>query len=299
MSFSTSIIIPSLNSPIIDRVIAPVLRQAREQPNCDVIVVGKDDAGLLKANEAITFIDTGVPVLAGVARNRGITATDAEVLIFLDSDCIPEPHWLSEHLAAQESGHRVVSGGIVPAGDNYWHLVYNLTLFHEVLNVVPPGPRDFLATLNLSVHRSVIETAGAMDEDVDRGEDVDWTTRMRKAGIQPYFWPKAAIYHEHNRRTMSTVWRDCALSGFHMRRLRLEHSGWLQAPRLLRYRRLVLILSPFIAAWATMRIIFRRPVILRRFPFTIPAIFLTKIAWCWGASRSSAPAQCFSEEADH
>jgi GT2 family glycosyltransferase len=289
MSFSTSIIIPSLNSPIIDRVIAIVLRQARELQNCEVIVVGKDDAGLLPVDEAITFIDTGVPVLAGVARNRGIAATDAEVLIFLDSDCIPEPLWLSEHLAAQESGHRVVSGGVLPLGDNYWHLVYTLTLFHEVLSVVPPGPRDFLATLNLSVHRSVVATVGAMDENMERAQDVDWTTRMRMAGIQPYFWPRAAIYHQHKRRSVSSVWRDCALSGFHMRSLRLEHADWIQAPGILRYRWLILLLAPIIAAWATFRIILRRPVILRSFPHTIPAIYLTKIAWCWGASRSEAP----------
>lgn len=289
MSFSASIIIPSLNSPIIDRVVNLVLRQAREQPNCDVIVIGKDEPGLLPKDRAITFIDTGEPVLAGVARNRGIAATDAEVLIFLDSDCIPEPHWLLEHIAAQESGHRVVSGGILPAGDNYWHLVYNLTLFHEVLSVVPPGPRDFLATLNLSIHRSVFETVGYMDENMERAQDVDWTTRMRMAGIQPYFWPKAAITHQHSRRSISSVWRDCALSGFHMRGLRLEHAGWLQAPGILRYRWLILLLAPIIAAWATFRIILRRPVILRRFPYTIPAIYLTKIAWCWGASRSEAP----------
>jgi GT2 family glycosyltransferase len=289
MSFSTSIIIPSLNSPIIDRVVAGALMQAREQPNCDVIVVGKDDAGLMPEDEAITFIDTGAPVLASVARNKGIEASEADVFVFLDSDCLPQPQWLSEHLAAQNAGHHVVSGGILPAGDDYWHLVYNLTLFHEVLSVVPAGPRDFLATLNLSVHRSVVESVGVMAEEVDRVEDVDWTTRMRQAGIQPYFWPLAAIFHQHNRHSLSAVWQDCALSGFHMRRLRLEHSGWLQAPRLLRYRRLVFPLSPFIASWATLRIIFRRPVILRRFPSTIPAIFLTKVAWCWGASRTRAP----------
>lgn len=289
MSVSTTIIIPSLNSPVIQRVVSPVLAQIKEQSNCDIVVVGKDDAGLLPKNETITFIDTGEPVLAAVARNRGIQASEAEIFIFLDSDCIPEPQWFSEHIAAQEAGHRVVSGGIIPAGENYWHLVYNLTLFHEVLSINPQGPRDFLATLNLSVHRSVVGTAGLMNEEIDRVEDVDWTTRMRKAGIQPYFWPKAAIYHDHNRCAMADVWRDCAVSGYHMRHLRLEHPAWLQAPGILKHRRLVLLLSPLIAAWATSRILLKRPVILRRFFSTIPAIYLTKIAWCWGASRTEAP----------
>jgi GT2 family glycosyltransferase len=292
---STTIIIPSLNSPLIDRVVNAVMRQIQEQQNCNVIVVGRDEEGLLPDEPGLTFIDTGEPIMVGAARNRGIEATEAEILIFLDSDCMPEPNWLSEHLAAQESGYRVVSGGIVPGGDNYWHLVYNLTMFHEVLSVESSGPREFLPTLNLSVHRSVVETVGALDESVDRGEDVDWTTRMRKAGTMPYFWPKAAVRHEHNRRSMSSVWNDCALSGYHMRRLRLAHAGWLRAPGVLRYRKLILLLSPLIAAWATIRIVYRRPVILFRFPHTIPAIFLTKIAWCWGASISSAPSKQFSQ----
>jgi GT2 family glycosyltransferase len=296
MDLSTTIIIPSLNSPIIDRVVAKVLDQIQGGADLDIIVVGIDDAGLLPVKEGVTFIDTGEPILAAVARNRGIEASDADIFVFLDSDCIPEAHWLSEHLAAQKSGHRVVSGGIIPAGENYWHLAYNLTLFHEVLSVVPAGPRDFLATLNLSVHRSVIDTVGEMNEEINRVEDVDWTTRMRKAGIQPYFWPKAEVYHDHNRRSMADVWRDCALSGYHMRRLRLEHSGWLRAPGILKHRRLVLLLSPLIAAWATLRILFKRPVIIRRFFATIPAIYLTKIAWCWGASRESYPALRDTEE---
>jgi len=296
MSESTSIIIPSLNSPVIHQVLAVVLKQVREQEKCDVIVVGRDEAGLVAEDDLITFVDTGDPVLAAVARNRGVASSAAEVFIFLDSDCIPETQWLREHMAAQEAGHRVVSGGILPAGDGYWHLVYNLTLFHEVLSVLHPGPRDFLATLNLSVHRSVIESVGLMDEEVDRVEDVDWTTRMRKAGIQPYFWPGASVYHDHNRHALHGVWQDCAYSGFYMRRLRLRHSGWLQAPGLLRHRRLVLLLSPLIAAWATLRILVQKPVILFRFPLTIPGIYLTKIAWCRGASRASAPQRRLDEE---
>jgi hypothetical protein len=74
-----------------------------------------------------------------------------------------------------------------------------------------------------------------------------------------------------------------------MRQLRLQYAGWLKAPGILRYRLLVLLLSPFIAAWATLRILLRRPVIIRQFPQTIPAIYLTKIAWCWGASQTSPP----------
>jgi GT2 family glycosyltransferase len=282
---SVAIVIPSLNSPIINKVVAAVIAQAQFERVEGLFVIGQDKAGLLEPDERIRFIETERPILAAAARNRGITASKAEIIIFLDSDFIAQPGWLAEHIAAHKAGHAVVSGGVLPEGHNYWHLSYNLTLFHELLSINTAEPKDFLATLNLSVKRSVIEQVGMMNETINRVEDVDWTTRMRKVGIQPFFWPDAAVYHDHNRDTMQAVWRDCALSGFHMRQLRLAHPGWLQAPGILRFRLLVLLLSPFIAGWATLRIMLRRTTIVRHFLSTIPAIYLTKIAWCWGASQ--------------
>ena len=285
----TAVIIPSLNSLMIDQVIEAVLTQNGVSDQPEIIVVGKDDLGKIAPNKCVRFIDTGEPVLAAIARNRGASATNADLLIFLDSDCIPISTWLVEHQIAHQAGHQVVSGSVLSKGSNYWHLVYNLTLFHELLGFNPEGSRNFLATLNLSVDRQVFEMVGGMNETINRVEDVDWTTRMNRAGIQPYFWPKASIYHAHNRTTPQAVWRDCVLSGYHMRQLRLKHSDLLTAPKLLHYPRLVWWLSPFIALWATIRILWKRPLILRHFWHTIPALYWTKIAWCWGASRPVEP----------
>jgi GT2 family glycosyltransferase len=286
---TVSIIIPSLNSPIINKVVDSVIQQEQFETVRELIIIGKDEAQLIKPATPVQFVETEKPILAAAARNRGISVSTGELIIFLDSDCLAQPGWLAEHIAAHQAGHCVVSGGILPEGNNYWHLSYNLTLFHELLSTNSAESKDFLATLNLSVDRSIIEQIGMMDETINRVEDIDWTTRMRQAGIQPYFWPKAAVYHDHSRHTFKSVWRDCALSGFHMRQLRLRYSGWLKAPKILRYRLLVLLLSPFIAGWATLRILLRRKSISRQFPHTIPAIFLTKIAWCWGAGQANPP----------
>ena len=257
-----------------------------------VLVVGRDDAGILQIHDdpRLQFIDTGKPILAASARNRGIEASDAELLIFLDSDCLPQPGWLQGHLSAQQAGHKVVSGSVLPAGDNYWHLTYNLTLFHQLLATNPAGERDFLATLNLSVHRSVIEQVGMMNPAINRVEDVDWTTRMRRAGIQPYFSPSAPVLHDHNRTNLRKVWLDCARSGYNMRTVRLQHDDLLQAPGMLRYPRLVWWLSPP-NCWLGDggRIIWQRPRMAIRFWHTLPAIYLTKIAWCWGAGQAEEP----------
>jgi GT2 family glycosyltransferase len=289
MNESVAVIIPSLNSPMIDQVIAAVWQQQFAHCIDEIVVVGRDEDGLLPEDRRLHFIDTKVPLWASRARNQGILATTAKLLLFLDSDCLPLPGWLAGHLAAHSAGHQVVSGSVVPGGISYWHLTYNLTLFHEWFSTAAAGTRDFLATLNLSLDRSVITQVGMLDESINRVEDVDWTIRMRRCGIQPYFAPGAAVRHCHNRTTMRQVWRDCARSGYHMRRLRLRHADLLEAPALLHAPRLLWWFAPGIAAWATVRLVSKQPATFFRYWYTLPGLFLTKIAWCWGASRNEEP----------
>jgi len=282
----TSIIIPTLNSPLLDEVIKAVLSQEGFGRDDELIVIGRDEANLRQGLAPVSFLDTGRPVDASTARNTGIAAASGSLLLFLDSDCIPLPGWLAAHRAAHAAGHAVVGGGVLPDGDSYWHLVYNLAMFHEVFSTAEGGPRPFLPTLNLSIDRSVIDLVGGLDTDLPYSHDVDWTTRMRMAGFQPFLWPSALVRHQHNRITFRDVWRDAAMNGQYARQVRLQHKDVLGTPAVLQSRTLTLLLSPAIAAYVTGRIIWRRPDTLLRHPAAWPGIYSSKIAWCWGASRS-------------
>jgi GT2 family glycosyltransferase len=139
--------------------------------------------------------------------------------------------------------------------------------------------------LNLSVERRVIEAAGPLDETLPRSQDMEWTARMNRAGYPPTFEPGAAVEHRHNRTGFRSVWDDCARSGRYSRRVRLRHGDLLDTPRLLRHPYLVRLLSPLIALGATGRIVARQPVLLSRHFTALPAIYLTKLAWAWGAGE--------------
>jgi len=212
-------------------------------------------------------------------------AAEGDLLIFLDSDCIAQPGWLQAHRAAHSAGYPVVGGAVLAEGDGYWHLVYNLSMFHEVFDTAVAGPRPFLPTLNLSIDRRVIEQVGGLDPSLPYSHDVDWTTRMRLAGYTPAFWPTAVVQHKHGRHSFTQVWQDAAINGHYARQVRLRHKDALATPALLENRQATLLLSPLIAGYITTRIVARQPRTLLRHLSTWPGIYATKIAWCWGASR--------------
>jgi len=68
-------------------------------------------------------IDAGRPVRlvrndgagAYAARRAGAAASDAIYLAFTDSDCVPDPDWLANGVAALDKGADVVNGTTVPA----------------------------------------------------------------------------------------------------------------------------------------------------------------------------------------
>ena len=276
-----------MNSPIIDQVIRQLKQQTTSPKIGEIIIVGKDDLKLVYEDEIVRLIETKHPVSAPTARNIGIKSSQFDILVFLDSDCLPLPNWLEQHIEAQKAGHAVVSGGVLPVGTNYWSLTYNLTMFHEFTTTLSPGKRNYLPTLNLSVNRQVINKIGLLNEDLARSQDIEWTSRMATAGYTPYFWPAAAINHLHNRQTSNAVLKDCAKSGYYMREIRLQNPDLLQAPILMRSKFLILLFSPAIATWAMLRTILKQPSLFLKNWYTLPAIYLTKLAWCWGASRTN------------
>ena len=71
MSTDVSIIIPNLNSPVSPRVLEAVRSQTTELSRTEVLVVGRDDLGLVDEDRLVRFIESDRPIPPAQARNRG------------------------------------------------------------------------------------------------------------------------------------------------------------------------------------------------------------------------------------
>ncbi|MFM8525884.1 MAG: glycosyltransferase family 2 protein [Cyanobacteriota bacterium] len=131
-------------------------------------------------------------------RNRGVTAARGDVIVFIDSDLVVTPGFLSCHARALERfwhqhGHRrCFTYGAVINTSNF-----------EAPTSEPHKLSDlswaYFATGNVAIDRELLETAGLFDtafrlygwEDLELGE------RLRRLGVTLVRVPEAAGYHWH------------------------------------------------------------------------------------------------------
>lgn len=267
---------------MVDKTINSIFAQKTTEP-FEVIVVGMDKWGLVEQFDQVRFINTQAPAGAAKARNIGIRESRGDWLVFLDSDCIAAEGWLEAITQPFLEGWKVISGGVRTPKKPFWRLVYNLSMFHKQLASQKKETHLFLPTLNLAVYREVIDAVGGMNEDLLRGQDIDWTARMTKAGYPLLFEPAAAVEHYPERYTFRTLWRYFWRSGYYMIRVRFDHPDLFKMPEILRSALVWTVFSPVIAAGTTGKIIIRSREVRKNF-LTLPFIYLLKVAWCLGAA---------------
>lgn len=280
-----SIVIPILDSPIIDRTLSSLHKQSYDLSQVEAIVVGQDGYGLVREDSLVRFERSPEPLAPAAARNRGMKQASGDVIVFIDSDCVADSNWLAVLAQCyQDPIVDVVGGAVGFARDNYWTLSDNVSMFHDYMTDSPAGKRPQLPSLNLSVRRKVVEQVGYFDERYPRpaGEDADWTIRMRQAGYDLYFEPCAVVYHYPPRYRLADLLRHGFYQGKYSAKVNPRRAGTPDSlPALLCWRPLLVLAAPLLAAGVTGSICLQHP----RFWYLAPALFLAKIVWCIGAMR--------------
>ncbi|MEV1292368.1 mycofactocin biosynthesis glycosyltransferase MftF [Pseudonocardia sp. NPDC049635] len=169
------------------------------------------------------------------ARNAGLAAARTPLVVFLDSDVVPEPGWLEPllgHLADPAVG--LVAPRIValdPAADGgprglvgrYEAVRSSLDLGPDPALIVPRSRVAYVPSAAMLVRVAAVGEV-AFDPGMHVAEDVDLVLRLHAAGWAMRYEPAARVAHDH--RTDPVEWlRRKAFYGTGAAPLALRHPG--------------------------------------------------------------------------
>lgn len=139
---------------------------------------------------------------ASAARNAGVAATDAQLLLFVDDDCEPQPGWLAALAGELERGRDVVAGRIETASTHPTPVAADLVTAHLHRDARSP----FASASNLGCRREVLERV-PFDESYPgaAAEDREWCDRVVSAGFGITAVAAAVVRH-HRRRGLRAFW---------------------------------------------------------------------------------------------
>ncbi len=162
----------------------------------------------LAANSRVSLQVVDNPgILASAGRNAGVAAARGDVILFLDGHChLPSASLLRDTLLLLDSTQAEclcrpqpllapkssATGKVIAAvrastlGHGRDSLIYNM----QLSGFVDP------ASSGATYRREVFDAIGPYDERYDACEDVEFNTRLRKAGMRAYTDPRVAVYYE-------------------------------------------------------------------------------------------------------
>jgi mycofactocin system glycosyltransferase len=187
------------------------LRRVRYPRDRLEILVVDDGSGDASADVARSLGASVVPSGGrgrgpAAARNRGAAVARGEVLAFIDSDCTASEDWLAElaeELADPEVlavGGRVDGMHAASALDRYEAEMSSLCLGTRGRSGHGGNDTFYLPSCNLLVRRREFLAGGGFREELQVGEDVDLTWRLRDRGGKIVYTPRGRIRHEHRNR---------------------------------------------------------------------------------------------------
>jgi glycosyltransferase involved in cell wall biosynthesis len=231
-SVSATIVVPTRSrADYLDVALASFAPQVAETGAEVVVVVdGGDPASVAVAERhGARVVALPQPQGPNAARNAGIAAAGAELIVLVDDDVAAPPGWLSALLAAAEATPerdvfagpihaRLDGGGPRACGREQAPIT---TLDHGPVDV----DVDVGWSANLAIRRSALEATGPFDEtiEVGAGDEEEWQERHRAMGGRVRYVAAAGL--DHRRAGADARLRALACAAYHRGRAARRHDA--------------------------------------------------------------------------
>jgi glycosyltransferase involved in cell wall biosynthesis len=276
-------------------VIVPCLGHAEELHAClaalsaqdsqsvyEVIVVdsASDDqvAAAVSKFPVARLVRSEARLAPGPARNLGVSIAAAELLVFTDADCSPEPGFLRAARATLDQGARLATGPVVDAPGGFIAACDNLLQFVDFSAGRPAGPAQYAPGCNLAIRKADFLAASAFPD----GGAEDSRLSIAVAELWPgrlMFNPEMRVKH-FGRPTLGALIEHHRSFGLERARHRVHLERWHL--RLGRYRIMMLPIAAKRLAYLVSRTLRWNP---RRLAIVLcfaPVLIVGLVAWASG-----------------
>jgi prepilin-type N-terminal cleavage/methylation domain-containing protein len=210
-----SVVVPVFNRAAgLRRLLAAIARQTMPANEFELLICDDGSTEDLSAVLAEVELGQGFSLVhlrqsnqgAAAARNLGLVHAKGGIVALTDSDCEPEPHWLSSLVAPfEEPGVGLVGGQVGYHGAE--HLSGRCVNYLMSSMLGSGGARDPRALVhmkyypragNLAVRRELALAAGGFPL-ASHGEDLEFSHRIALQNAQVAFVPEAVVLHNESR----------------------------------------------------------------------------------------------------
>lgn len=200
-----SVLICTYNRPdMLEMSLSALIDRTDEKPDQVVVINGGDNRSDIIIQKHINRSDVKVELVKTVnknlaaSRNIGLVHCTGEIVAMTDDDAEVFPDWVTQmkkiHAQHPEAGG---IGGAIIGADSEKSLLSRIADVATFSSPPHPSYVRTIAGVNVSYKRAALNAVGQQDENLFRGEDVDFNWRIKQAGYEIYYHPDIKVLHHH------------------------------------------------------------------------------------------------------